>query len=116
MWQLHAEVEKRPRDVLIDKQLPGSFTNTGLADWLKSVHAETVTICGYMTHMCCDTTARQAFHRGLKVEFLSDATGTLNVENEGGSVTDQQMQSAILAAQQMFISQVQSSKDWFAKL
>ena len=27
-WQLHDEVEKRPRDVLIDKQLPGSFTNT----------------------------------------------------------------------------------------
>ncbi len=26
MWQLHDEVEQRPRDVLIDKQLPGSFT------------------------------------------------------------------------------------------
>jgi len=67
MWQLLPEVEKRPRDLLIDKQLPGTFTNTNLNDWLKSVAAETVSIAGYMTHMCCDTTARQAFHHGYQV-------------------------------------------------
>ena len=59
MWQLHAEVEKRPRDILIDKQLPGAFTGTGLKQWLQSVGADTLTIAGYMTQMCCDTTARQ---------------------------------------------------------
>lgn len=32
-----------------------------------------------MTQMCCDTTARQAMHRGLNVEFLSDATGTFDI-------------------------------------
>ena len=37
MWQLHDDVEQRPRDILIDKQWPGSFTNTGLGEWLKSV-------------------------------------------------------------------------------
>ena len=77
MWQLHSEVEQRPRDLLIDKQLPGSFTNTPLADWLRQQEVDTVSIAGYMTHMCCDTTARQAFHQGYKVEFLRDATGTL---------------------------------------
>ena len=39
-----------------------------------------------MTHMCCDTTARQAVHRGLTVEFLRDATGTLDLSNEAGDV------------------------------
>src|SRR5262245_35668438 len=34
MWQLHPEVAARPRDVLIDKQLPGSFTNTPLDQFL----------------------------------------------------------------------------------
>jgi hypothetical protein len=34
-----------------------------------------------MTQMCCDTTARQAVHRGYAVNFLSDATGTLAVSN-----------------------------------
>ena len=115
-WQLHEEVEQRPRDVLIDKQLPGSFTATDLGQWLKEFGADTVSIAGYMTHMCCDTTARQAFHRGYKVEFLSDATGTLDVENEAGSATAAQLQNSILVAQQMFISEVVTTKDWLGRL
>lgn len=112
MWQLHAEVAERPRDTLIDKQLPGSFTGTSLGDWLQGQQAKTVSIIGYMTHMCCDTTARQAFHEGYGVEFLSDATGTLTVENEAGHATAEQLQESILVAQQMFISEVLSSEDW----
>ena len=112
MWQLHEEVEKRPRDLLIDKQLPGTFTNTDLESWLESKSIKTVSIAGYMTHMCCDTTARQAFHRGYQVEFLRDATGTLTVENEAGKATAQQLQDSILVAQQMFISEVISNADW----
>ena len=27
-WELHPEIERRPRDFLIDKTLPGSFTDT----------------------------------------------------------------------------------------
>ena len=116
MWQLHEEVEQRPRDILIDKQWPGSFTNTGLGDWLKSVNADTVCIAGYMTHMCCDTTARQAFHNGFKVEFLRDATGTLTVENEAGVATAEELQRSTLVAQQMFISEVVSTDDWCSRL
>ncbi len=116
MWQLHPEVAERPHDHLLDKQLPGSFTNTDLDAWLKSLQADTVTIAGYMTQMCCDTTARQAFHHGYKVEFLNDATGTLDVQNEAGSVTAEQLHESILVSQQMFISQVLSTQDWFSRI
>lgn len=116
MWQLLPEVEQRPRDVLIDKQLPGTFTNTNLEDWLKSVDAKTVSIAGYMTHMCCDTTARQAFHHGYQVEFLRDATGTLRVENEAGTATAEQLQTSTLVAQQMFISEVLTTSEWLTRL
>lgn len=116
MWQLHSDVEERPRDVLIDKQWPGAFTHTELEDWLKSVNADTVSIAGYMTHMCCDTTARQAFHKALKVEFLNDATGTLTVENEAGVATAEELQKSILVAQQMFISEVISTAKWTERL
>ena len=77
-WELHPEIAARPHDLLIEKTLPGSFTGTRLEDWLREQNIDTVTIAGYMTHMCCDTTARQAVHRGLTVEFLRDATGTLD--------------------------------------
>ncbi len=115
-WQLHPAVEARPRDILIDKQFPGAFTNTDLADWVKQQNIETVCIAGYMTHMCCDTTARQAFHRGLGVEFLNDATGTLDVENTAGAASGKELQTATLVAQQMFFGQVISSADWAKRL
>jgi len=116
MWELHAEVASRPHDILIDKRLPGSFTNTALDDWLKSVDAQTVSIAGYMTQICCDTTARQAFHRGYGVEFLSDATGTLDVENKAGKVSAEQLHEAILVSQQMFISDVISTQQWLSRI
>src|SRR5688572_29237460 len=116
LWQLHDEVESRARDILIDKQLPGSFTNTPLDHFLKERNVDTVCIAGYMTQVCCDTTARQAFHRGYRVEFLRDATGTLDVENKGGSVTAEQLHESILVAQQMFISDVIDQKTWLERI
>ena len=83
-WDLHAEVAARPHDVLIHKSLPGSFTGTELETWLRERGVESVVIAGYMTQMCCDTTARQAMHFGFGVEFLSDGTGTLAIKNAAG--------------------------------
>jgi nicotinamidase-related amidase len=116
LWQLHPEVEQRERTILIDKQFPGTFTGTALESWLKELGIDTVVISGYMTHMCCDTTARQACHLGYKVEFLSDATGTLPVENSAGRATGEELQRSILVAQQMFLSEVLSSDNWIQRI
>ena len=111
-WELHPEVASRPSDLLLAKTLPGSFTHTNLEPWLKENSVDTVTICGYMTQMCCDTTSRQAFHRGYQVEFLSDATGTLDIENEAGKVTAEELHRAILVTQAMRFSRVMSTAEW----
>ena len=115
-WQLHPEVARRPRDLLIEKTLPGSFTGTPLEDWLRERGIKTVAIAGYMTHMCCDTTARQAVHRGLAVEFLRDATGTLPLSNAAGQVTAEELHRSILCAQQMLLSDVVTADDWLSRL
>lgn len=115
-WDLHPEVAGRPRDHYIEKNLPGSFTNTDLESWLHDNDIDTLAIAGYMTHMCCDTTARQAVHRGFKVEFLSDATGTLALDNPAGKVSAEELQRSILCAQQMLLSEVVHSDDWFKRL
>lgn len=111
-WELHPEVKDRPRDLLIEKNLPGSFTHTELEVWLREQGIDTVVIAGYMTHMCCDTTAREAVHRGFTVEFLSDATGTLPLSNTAGEVTAEELQRAILCSQQMLLSEVISTQEW----
>jgi len=115
-WELHPEVAKRPRDVRVAKNLPGSFTGTNLEAWLRSHKLDTVTLCGYMTQMCCDTTARQAFHLGLNVEFLADATGTLAIANPAGSVTAEELHRAILVTQQARFSKVMNTADWVNQL
>lgn len=115
-WELHPEVAGRPRAHHVEKSLPGSFTGTDLDAWLWARGIETVTIAGYMSHMCCDTTARQAMHRGFGVEFLSDATGTLALDNPAGKVTAEELHRSILCAQQMMISEVVDTDRWLARL
>jgi nicotinamidase-related amidase len=110
-WQLHPEVEKRHRDTLIEKNWPDSFTDTGLKRWLRDNSIETLAICGYMTQMCCDTTARRAYHLGFAVELLADATGTLAFSNEAGTVTGEELHRAILVTQCRF-SRVMQTNAW----
>lgn len=55
-------------------------------------------------------------YRGYQVEFLKDATGTLDVENSAGSVKAAELQNAILVAQQMFISEVIDTDEWLSRL
>ena len=115
-WELLPEVASRPRDLLIEKHLPGSFTGTPLAEWLEANGVDTLVITGYMTQMCCDTTSRQAVHRGYQVEFLSDATGTLAIENEAGKVSAEELHRAILVTQAMRFAKVMTTEDWLKGL
>jgi len=115
-WELHPEVARRPCLTVIEKTLPGSFTATRLEEVLREKEINTVVICGYMTQMCCDTTARQAVHLGFRVEFLSDATGTLAVSNAGGSVTAEELHRAALVTQAMRFSAVMTTTQWLSKL
>lgn len=73
---------------------------------LRKMNVDTIAICGYMTQMCCDTTARQAFHINFSVEFLLDATGTLDISNSAGTISAEELQNAILITQEMKFSRV----------
>ncbi|MFB3812918.1 MAG: cysteine hydrolase family protein [Terriglobales bacterium] len=115
-WELHPDVAARPHDLLIQKSLPGSFTGTDLEAWLRERNIGTVVIAGYMTQMCCDTTARQALHLGWNVEFLADATGTLAFDNAAGAVRDEELHRAILVTQQARFSSVLRTDEWIARL
>lgn len=115
-WELHPDVDKRHRDVLIEKNWPDSFAETKLEEWLKGYGIDTLTLCGYMTQMCCDTTARRAFHLGYAVEFLADATGTLAFENEAGAVTGEELHRAVLVTQQSRFSKVMKTDEWVSRV
>ncbi len=115
-WELRPEVAGRKHATVIEKNLPGSFTGTQLESWLREHNIDTVTISGYMTQLCCDTTARQAMHLGFGVEFLSDATGTLAFKNKAGAIDAEELHRAILVTQQARFSSVLPTDAWIAKI
>ena len=115
-WELRPEVGERRRTHLVEKTMPGAFTGTALDDILESEGVETVAITGYMTHMCVDTTSREATHRGYGVEILSDATGTLSVESSGGSATGEELHRATLVAQGHGFADVVTTDAWLERV
>ncbi len=74
--KLHPALSLQPGEELIVKHFPGSFTQTPLDAYLRRAGVDTVVVTGFMTHLCCDTTTRQAEERGLRPIFVSDATAT----------------------------------------
>jgi len=55
-----------------------AFYETPLEKIIRDKKLEQVVICGVMTHLCCETTARSAFMRGFEVFFTVDGTATYN--------------------------------------
>lgn len=115
-WKLHPFVEDRPRDHLVRKAYPGSFTGTDLEEWLRANDIATLTIVGYMTQLCVDTTARQAAHLGFGVEVLSDATGTLPLAVGTETVEAHALHAAVLVALGSAFASVATTAEWLAAL
>jgi nicotinamidase-related amidase len=84
---------------VVVKHTPGAFTNTELGDVLQQFGVRRLVIGGFMTHMCCDSTARQAVERGLDVIFLTDGTATRDLALGGRTVQHRDVHAATLAAQ-----------------
>ena len=115
-WKLHPFVEDRPRDHLVRKAYPGSFTGTDLEEWLRANDVATGAIVGYMTQLCVDTTARQAAHLGFGVEVLSDATGTLPLAAAGGALAAEAVHTGVLVALGSAFASVATTAEWLAAL
>lgn len=64
---------------LIQKSQYDAFFQTTLDEMLHAKSVTQVVICGVMTHLCCETTARSAFMHGYEVFFPVDGTATYNL-------------------------------------
>jgi len=63
----------------IIKNRYNSFFNTDLAALLNQLKINQVVIVGFMTNFCCESTARDAHDRDYYVDFIIDATDTLDL-------------------------------------
>ena len=61
---------------ILDKNLYGTFSSTDINRKLRDAGCDAVIICGVMSDLCCETTAREAFQAGYDVLFAADGTAT----------------------------------------
>jgi nicotinamidase-related amidase len=66
--------QPREREYRVVKHKYDSFFETDLNAILRNLGVGTVIITGVTTSVCCDSTARAAFHYDYNVAFMSDAT------------------------------------------
>jgi nicotinamidase-related amidase len=65
------------------KNVYGAFTGSDIGEWLTDLRVDTVLICGFYTHGCVSTTAREAIMRDFSVLLDAAATGSCAIENPG---------------------------------
>ncbi|KAF5203922.1 Isochorismatase hydrolase family protein [Thalictrum thalictroides] len=78
--ELITEIGRQSEDKVVEKNTYSAFRGTGLEEYLKEKGIEEVIITGVMTNLCCETSAREAFIRGFRVFFSTDATATSSKE------------------------------------
>jgi nicotinamidase-related amidase len=106
-FELHARLRPRAHDQRVVKNYPGSFSKTDLENTLRRRGIDTIVISGYMTHMCCDTTAREGFQRDFRVLFLNDATATRDGQHATlGKIDHNELHRTTLITQSSMFSQV----------
>lgn len=85
-----AAIDERLRplttETVIRKTHYSAFVGTNLDGLLKRSNITRLVIVGIMTHLCCESTARDAFMRDYEVFFVVDATATKHEELHVGSL------------------------------
>lgn len=63
----------RRGELVVRKEHYSAFRQTHMNEWLRARSVRSVVLCGTMTHLCVDTTARDAFMHGFDVVIVEDA-------------------------------------------
>lgn len=99
---IHDLVAHFEGEPLIQKHAPNAFYQTALLDLLRGWGVERVIVCGMMTHLCVEATARAAAELGFQVIVAADACATRALTFDGISVPAEQVQAVALATLQAY--------------
>ena len=96
--EIHADVAPLPGEPVIRKAHPNGFLETPLEATLRGRGVDHVVVCGMMTSMCVDATARAASDLGFETTVVHDACATCDLEFAGETIPARQVHGAFLAA------------------
>ncbi|MDI6808087.1 MAG: isochorismatase family cysteine hydrolase [Candidatus Eisenbacteria bacterium] len=106
--EVHEDIFPRRNEKVVLKHRYSAFYNTDLETILRCLKIEDLVISGIMTNMCCESTARDAYYRDLRVFFLADGTGTINEEMHLASLLNLSLGFAYVTTVSDIVRQAQS--------
>ena len=78
--EVHPRIAPLAHEKQVLKHRYSAFYNTDLETVLRCLGVEELVVSGIMTNLCCESTARDAYYRDLRVFFLADGTGSITEE------------------------------------
>lgn len=85
-------------EYIITKAFPNSFYQTDLQQELQKEKIEQLVICGMMSHMCIDSTTRQACEFDYQPILIHDACTTCDLKFEGKIISAQTVHNSFMSA------------------
>ena len=104
--EIHFSLRLQDTETVIQKRYPNSFRDTPLLEQLTGLGVQRLAICGMMTHMCVEATARAAFDFGFGCLVASDACATRDLSFAGQTIPAASVHAAFLAGLQGTYAQV----------
>jgi nicotinamidase-related amidase len=112
----HESVAPRENETVIRKNFPNSFKATDLKNVLDKNRIEQIVICGMMSHMCVNSTARAAFDLGYQCIVAHDACATRSLTFEGNQLPADYVHAVSMAALSSLYANVVRTEEVIDKL
>ncbi|WP_281954774.1 cysteine hydrolase family protein [Pseudophaeobacter arcticus] len=109
--EIHSAVAPTADEPVLTKARPNSFLNTGLSDLLQEAGIEALTLCGAMSQMCIDATARAGRDLGFDITLAEDACAARAMAFGGVELSAQQVHAAFMAPLAMSYARVVSTAE-----
>lgn len=115
--QIYSTIAPQKGDIVIRKNSYSSFFNTNLEGLLRSLQLDTLAITGVTTNVGCDSTARDALYRRIKVIFLTDATGAHALHDVGwGEISGEDVHKVTCSIIGNYIGQLSTTSQFINEL
>ncbi len=109
--RIHGSVAPLPDETVIVKHFPNSFRDTQLNEYIASRGIKELVICGMMSHMCIDATARAAFDKCYACTVAHDACAARNLVFNGIEIPAAHVHAAYMAALGSVYAKVLSAEE-----
>ena len=96
--EIHPSLQPEPGEVMIRKHYPNSFRQTLLQSELENASVDKLVICGAMSHMCIDATARAAADLSFECIVVEDACATRELRFGEKTIPAGHVHGAFMAA------------------